>query len=94
MKVINIMLSPKHIFGSTFLVLEEKFLQRHVEQWDHPHDMHENSVESYTFEVTKVGEGGKFNCSMRTIFHISYKSKNESGAIEICKRIYIDIHKG
>jgi hypothetical protein len=49
----------------------------------------ESSVESYNFEVIKVGEGGGFDCSMRTIFHITDKPKNESGAIEIYTEEFI-----
>jgi hypothetical protein len=52
------MLSPEHIFGSTFLVLEGKFLPKHVEKWDHPRDRREYPMEIYTFKVTDVGEGG------------------------------------
>jgi hypothetical protein len=52
------MLSPEQIFGSTFLAPEGKFLPKHVEQWDHPRDRREYSVEIYTFKVTDVGEGG------------------------------------
>jgi hypothetical protein len=52
------MLSLENIFGSTFLAPEGKFLPKHVEQWDHPRDRREYSVEFYTFKVTDVGEGG------------------------------------
>jgi hypothetical protein len=74
------MLSPKQIFGSTFLVPKGKFPPKHVEQWDHPRDRKEYLVEIYTFKATEVGEGGGgggeraggkgFNCSIRTIFDI------------------------
>jgi siderophore synthetase component len=64
------MLSPEQIFGSTFLAPEGKCLPKHVEQWDHPRDRREYSVEIHTFKVTDLGEGGGFNCSIRTIFHI------------------------
>jgi hypothetical protein len=57
--VLKTMLNPKNIFGSTFLAPEGKFLPKHVEQWDHPHDRKEYSTKIYTFEVTEVGEGGK-----------------------------------